>query len=85
MEDESSEGEKRQVTVGMNSLGALMVVVCKPGHGATSRSMVGCGRSTSDDPPKDDCERGHRDGQRRVLDFFLDPMIKFVSTGLAVY
>jgi uncharacterized DUF497 family protein len=27
VEDESSEGEKRQVTIGMNSFGALMVVV----------------------------------------------------------
>lgn len=27
IEDESSEGEKRQVTIGMNSFGTLMVVV----------------------------------------------------------
>jgi uncharacterized protein len=27
VEDESSEGEKRQVSIGMNSFGALMVVV----------------------------------------------------------
>ncbi len=27
VEDDSSEGEKRQVTIGMNSFGALMVVV----------------------------------------------------------
>ena len=27
IEDESSEGEKRQVTIGMNSFGTIMVVV----------------------------------------------------------